>query len=72
MKELADPVPMFDAYAPPEIAVWVREVGVAKATMPAITTVGLAVLAGAFIGALGTVALVYWFVYLREPVKGEA
>jgi len=43
---------MFDAYAPPEIAVRVREVGVAKATMPAMTTVGLAVLAGAFI-ALG-------------------
>jgi formate/nitrite transporter FocA (FNT family) len=27
---------------------------------------------GNLIGALGTVALVYWFVYLREPVKGEA
>jgi len=45
-------VPMFDAYAPPQIAVRVREVGVAKATAPVATTLGLAVLAGAFI-ALG-------------------
>ncbi|MBM4121267.1 MAG: formate/nitrite transporter family protein [Nitrospira sp.] len=43
---------MFDAYAPPQIAVRVREVGVAKATAPVATTLGLAVLAGAFI-ALG-------------------
>jgi formate/nitrite transporter len=45
-------VPLFDAYAPPQIAVRVREVGVAKATAPIATTLGLAVLAGAFI-ALG-------------------
>jgi len=45
-------VPLFDAYAPPQIAVRVREVGVAKATAPVATTLGLAVLAGAFI-ALG-------------------
>jgi formate/nitrite transporter len=47
-------VPLFDAYAPPQIAVRVREVGIAKATAPIATTLGLAVLAGAFIslGAL--------------------
>ena len=47
-------VPMFDAYAPPQIAVRVREVGVAKATAPVATTFALAILAGAFIslGAL--------------------
>jgi formate/nitrite transporter len=46
--------PLFDAYAPPEIAVRVREVGVAKATASLLTTLALAVLAGAFIslGAL--------------------
>jgi formate transporter len=44
--------PMFDAYAPPQIARRVREVGVAKAAAPAVTTFGLAVLGGAFI-ALG-------------------
>jgi len=45
-------VPMFDAYAPPQIAQRVQEVGVAKASAPVQTTVALAVLAGAFI-ALG-------------------
>lgn len=44
--------PLFDAYAPPEIARRIREVGVAKAGAPALTTFGLAVLGGAFI-ALG-------------------
>lgn len=44
--------PLFDAYAPAEIAVRVREVGVAKAAAPVLTTVALAILAGAFI-ALG-------------------
>lgn len=46
--------PMFEAYAPQQIAVRVRDVGVAKATAPVLTTVALAVLAGAFIslGAL--------------------
>lgn len=47
-------VPLFDAYAPSEIAKRVREVGVAKANAPLLTTCALAVLAGAFIslGAL--------------------
>lgn len=47
-------IPMFDAYSPPQIAIRVREVGVAKATAPVPTTVGLGILAGAFIslGAL--------------------
>jgi formate/nitrite transporter len=43
---------MFDAYAPPQIAARVRDVGIAKATAPALTTLALAVLGGAFI-ALG-------------------
>jgi len=42
----------FDAYAPEQIAMRVREVGVTKATMPVLTMFALAVLAGAFI-ALG-------------------
>ncbi|MEK6618567.1 MAG: formate/nitrite transporter family protein, partial [Nitrospirota bacterium] len=48
------PVPMFDAYAPSQIAVRVRDVGAAKATAPFLTMLALAVLAGAFIslGAL--------------------
>ncbi len=41
-----------DAYAPAQIAMRVREVGVAKASMPVLTMFSLAVLAGAFI-ALG-------------------
>ena len=41
-----------DAYAPAQIAMRVREVGVTKATMPVLTMFALAVLAGAFI-ALG-------------------
>ncbi len=45
-------VPLFDAYAPPEIAARVRDVGVTKATAPVLTTIALAVLGGAFI-ALG-------------------
>ncbi len=44
--------PWLDAYAPPHIARRVRDVGVAKATAPTPTILGLAVLAGAFI-ALG-------------------
>lgn len=44
--------PLFDAYAPAEIAIRVREVGVAKAEAPVAATFALAVLAGAFI-ALG-------------------
>jgi formate/nitrite transporter FocA (FNT family) len=57
-------VPLFDAYAPAEIAVRVCDVGVAKATAPVLTTVALAVLAGAFI-SLG--ALFY-----TVTVTGEA
>lgn len=45
-------VPLFDAYAPAEVARRVRDVGVAKAAAPLATTFMLAVLAGAFI-ALG-------------------
>lgn len=41
-----------DAYAPAQIAMRVREAGVAKAAMPVLTMFALAVLAGAFI-ALG-------------------
>lgn len=40
----------FDAYSPAEIADRVEKVGVAKANLDAITTMVLAVLAGAFIG----------------------
>jgi formate transporter len=43
----------FDAYAPAQIALRVREVGVTKATMPVLTKFALAILAGAFI-ALGS------------------
>lgn len=39
-----------DAYAPPEVARRVQEVGVAKARRDALSTVVLAILAGAFIG----------------------
>ena len=45
--------PPFDAYAPAQIAMRVREVGVTKATMPVLTMFALAILAGAFI-ALGS------------------
>jgi formate/nitrite transporter len=47
-------VPLFDAYAPAEVAVRVRDIGVAKARAPLLTLIALAVLAGAFIslGAL--------------------
>jgi formate/nitrite transporter FocA (FNT family) len=57
-------VPLFDAYAPAEIVVRVCDVGVAKPTAPVLTTVALAVLAGAFI-SLG--ALFY-----TVTVTGEA
>jgi formate transporter len=46
------PVSLLDAYAPAQIAMRVREVGVTKAEMPVLTMFALAVLAGAFI-ALG-------------------
>jgi len=45
-------VPLYDAYAPAEVAKRVRDVGVAKAAAPVATMVALALLAGAFI-ALG-------------------
>lgn len=50
----ATPISLLDAYAPAEIALRVREIGVAKASMPVLTMFALAVLAGAFI-ALGAV-----------------
>src|SRR6476646_757576 len=43
---------LLDAYAPAQIAMRVREVGVTKATMPVLTMFALATLAGAFV-ALG-------------------
>jgi hypothetical protein len=43
---------LLDAYAPTQIAMRVREVGVTKTAMPVLTLIALAVLAGAFI-ALG-------------------
>ena len=43
---------LLDAYAPAQIAMRVREVGVTKAKMPVLTMFALAILAGAFI-ALG-------------------
>ena len=46
-------IPLFDAYAPAEVALRVRDVGVAKARAPLWTLLALAVLAGAFI-SLGT------------------
>ena len=54
-RSLAGQVPLFDdAYAPAEIAVRVRDIGVVKANAPTSTVVALAILAGAFIslGAL--------------------
>lgn len=48
----ATPISLLDAYAPAQIALRVREVGVTKATMPVLTMFALAILAGAFI-ALG-------------------
>jgi formate/nitrite transporter len=45
--------PLFDAYAPAQIAERVRDVGVAKANMPTLTLLALAVLAGAFISLGG-------------------
>jgi formate/nitrite transporter len=49
---IATPTSLLDAYAPAQIAMRVREVGVTKAGMPVLTMFALAVLAGAFI-ALG-------------------
>jgi formate/nitrite transporter len=49
----ATPISLLDAYAPAQIAMRVREVGVTKATMPVLIMFALAILAGAFI-ALGS------------------
>ena len=49
----ATPISLLDAYAPAQIAMRVREVGVTKAAMPVLTMFALAILAGAFI-ALGS------------------
>jgi formate transporter len=49
---IATPTSLLDAYAPAQIAMRVREVGVTKAAMPVLNMFALAVLAGAFI-ALG-------------------
>ena len=49
---IATPISLLDAYAPAQIAMRVREVGVTKTAMPVLTMFALAVLAGAFI-ALG-------------------
>ena len=48
----ATPISLLDTYAPSQIAMRVREVGVTKAAMPVLTIFALAILAGAFI-ALG-------------------
>ena len=53
-ESLTSAAPLFDAYAPAEVAKRVREIGIAKAQAPVAATFALAVLAGAFI-ALGAV-----------------
>src|SRR4026207_2035685 len=55
---------LLDAYAPAQIAMRVREVGVTKATMPILTMFALAALAGAFV-ALG--ALFFTVTVLTSP-----
>lgn len=40
---------LIDAYSPPQVALRVKEVGVAKANLPAVQTITLGLLAGAFI-----------------------
>jgi len=64
----ANPVPLFDAYAPQQIAVRVRDVGVAKAMAPVLTTLALAVLAGAFI-SLGAL---FYTVTMTDAAGGSA
>ena len=58
---------LFDAYAPAQIAMRVREVGVTKAAMPVLTMFALAVLAGAFI-ALGAL----FYTVTMTTGKGDA
>jgi formate/nitrite transporter len=55
-----------DAYAPAQVAERVEKAGVAKARLPALQTLALAVLAGAFI-ALGSM---YYLVAMTEPGLG--
>lgn len=65
----ASPLPLtleLDAYAPAQIADRVEKAGVAKARLPAVQTLALAVLAGAFI-ALGAM---YYLVAMTEPALG--
>jgi formate/nitrite transporter len=64
----ASQVPLFDAYAPTEVAVRVRDVGVVKAHAPLTTLIALAVLAGAFI-SLG--ALFYTVAMTNGPGAGS-
>ena len=63
-------MPLFgsDAYSPRDIALRVRDVGVAKARLPLLSTVLLAMLAGAFIG-LGSL---YYVVVVSDPELGWA
>jgi formate/nitrite transporter len=64
----ASQIPLFDAYAPTEVAVRVRDVGVVKAHAPLTTLIALAVLAGAFI-SLG--ALFYTVAMTNGPGAGS-
>ena len=58
---------LLDAYTPAQIAMRVREVGVAKATMPVQTMFALAILAGAFI-ALGSL---FFTVTVTSGITGQ-
>jgi formate/nitrite transporter len=59
---------LLDAYAPAQIAMRVREVGVTKAAMPVLTMFALAVLAGAFI-ALGAL---FFTVTMTRGATGQS
>lgn len=58
---MSDPS-FFDAFSPPQVAARMRTVGVAKATMPALQIITLALIAGAFI-AFGAM---YYTVVMTE------
>lgn len=64
----ATPISLLDAYAPAQIAMRVREVGVTKATMPVLTMFALAILAGAFI-ALGAV---FFTITMTTGITGQS
>jgi formate/nitrite transporter len=64
----ATPISLLDAYAPAQIALRVREVGVTKAAMPVLTMFALAVLAGAFI-ALGAL---FFTVTMTRGATGQS